>query len=92
VSTMMKRIEAAIRDNVKVDATGLAPAVASAFIVGVEEAARAVLSEIRYPTEDVLDHPSYIDGEWSRRDVEAYIDAVLEAGLDSVPDRPIVGE
>lgn len=33
-----------LREHIKVDATGLAPAVASAFVTGIDEAASAVLA------------------------------------------------
>lgn len=41
----VEAIEKAMRDHIKVDATGLSPAVASAYVVGFDEAAKAV-SEI----------------------------------------------
>ena len=44
MSGPLERIAQAIRDNIKVDATGLSPAVASAFIVGIDDAARAAIA------------------------------------------------
>ncbi len=38
----LEAIEKAMRDHIKVDATGLSPAVASAYVVGFQEAAKAV--------------------------------------------------
>lgn len=39
--------------------------------------ARAIIAAMREPTRSMTEHPSYINGEWSRRTVEAYIDAAL---------------
>ncbi len=44
-------IEAILRQHIKVDATGLAPAVASAFVVGIEEAAREISALALLPGE-----------------------------------------
>lgn len=44
--SMVKRVAKAIREKIKVDATGLAPAVASAYIVGIEDAARAAIDPV----------------------------------------------
>ncbi|WP_336802453.1 hypothetical protein [Kaistia sp. MMO-174] len=52
--TMIERVAAVLRANIKVDATGLAPAVASAFIVGIDEAARAAIEAMRDPTKAVV--------------------------------------
>lgn len=41
---MVEKVARAIRQHIKVDATGLSPSIASAFIVGVEDAARAALA------------------------------------------------
>lgn len=40
--TLREKVVWAIRENVKVDATGLSPAVASVFIVGIDQAADAI--------------------------------------------------
>lgn len=40
--------------------------------------ARAAIAAMREPTADLTEHPSYLNGEWSRRNIEAYIDATLE--------------
>ncbi|WPE19849.1 hypothetical protein [Shinella zoogloeoides] len=42
MTTPVSAIEKAMRDHIKVDATGLSPAVASAYVVGFDEAAKAV--------------------------------------------------
>lgn len=47
-------------------------------IVDLYELVLVVLQAAREPTEELLDHPSYMAGEWSRRSVEAYIDTILE--------------
>ncbi len=46
-------IEAILRRHVKVDATGLSPAVASAFIVGIEDASREIAALDLLPGEPV---------------------------------------
>lgn len=40
--TLREKVLRAIRENVKVDATGLSPAVASVFIVGIDQATDAI--------------------------------------------------
>lgn len=42
----------------------------------VEEAIEAIKA-MREPTTDMTDQPSYVNGEWSRRNIEAFIDAAL---------------
>jgi len=44
--TPREKVAAAIREHIKVDATGLAPAIASAFVVGVDQAADAILTAL----------------------------------------------
>ncbi|MEH2508722.1 hypothetical protein V1291_000076 [Nitrobacteraceae bacterium AZCC 1564] len=39
--------------------------------------ARAAIAAMREPTNDMTESKSYIDGEWSRRNIEAFIDAAL---------------
>lgn len=51
--SMIERVERAIRGKIKVDATGLSPAVASALIVGIEDAARAAIEAMGEPTEEM---------------------------------------
>ena len=43
---LLETIEQVIREHIKVDATGPAPAIASAWIIGFDEAARAILCTI----------------------------------------------
>lgn len=54
MNEMQKRVQNAIRSKIKVDATGLAPVVASAFIIGIEEAAVAAMEAMRLPTDDMI--------------------------------------
>ena len=42
--------------------------------------ARAAIEAMREPTPGMLNHPSYIQGEWSRRNVESFIDAAINEG------------
>jgi hypothetical protein len=39
--------------------------------------ARAAIEAMREPTEVMLDHWSYRNGEWSRQNIEAFVDAAL---------------
>lgn len=48
-----EKIEAILRECIKVDATGLSPAVAPAYIVGIEEAAREISALALLPGEPV---------------------------------------
>ncbi len=60
--TTPEMIEAILRRHIKVDATGLSPSVASAFIVGIEDASREVAALPFLPGEPVAwlwEHPSY---------------------------------
>lgn len=42
--------------------------------------ARAAMAAMREPTDGMISHPSYTTGQWSRRNIEAYIDAALSEG------------
>jgi len=39
--------------------------------------ARAAIEAMREPPESMANHPSYENGEWSRRNIEAFVDAAL---------------
>jgi hypothetical protein len=51
---MVEKVELALRRHIKCDATGLSPAVASVFLIGFEEAARAAIAAMREPTEEMV--------------------------------------
>lgn len=56
--TMREAVKGALRQHIKCDATGLAPAVAGVFLVGFEDAAdaaiRTVLERLREPSEAMI--------------------------------------
>lgn len=45
--------------------------------------ARTAIEATREPTRDMTEHQSYISGEWSRRNIEAYIDAAIQPRCDN---------
>lgn len=48
---------------------------AKAFIT--ERCARAAIEAMREPTPDMTEHPDYVHGNWSRRNIEAWIRSAL---------------
>lgn len=98
MSDMIERVKLAIRENVKVDATGLSPVVASAFVVGIDEAARAAIEAMREPTDetcravDIALHE--FEPKWgpivrtsiSLCVLEAFFDAALSQDTHSLPN------
>lgn len=51
---MVEKVELALRCHIKCDATGLSPAVASVYLIGFEEAARAAIAAMREPTLEMM--------------------------------------
>lgn len=70
--TPREKVAAAIREHIKVDATGLAPAIASAFIVGVDQAADAILAAL--------------SGSGDHAELARAIDRLLPIGIHNTPD------
>lgn len=75
--TMVERVIAAIRSEIRVDATGLAPTIASAYIVGIEEAARAAIEAMREPTYEMRFGQGSAWPEDAAKTWRAMIDAAL---------------
>ena len=42
--------------------------------------ALAALRAMREPTREMINHPSYVNGEWSRRNIESFFDAAINEG------------
>jgi len=80
---MAERVELALRRHIKCDATGLSPAVASVYLVGFEEAARAAIAAMREPSNRMLHAGEVYALRYTDEDHGGIYTAMIDAALTS---------